>query len=49
MVVEPKIVQLIESDEKSVDLFSSIGRMVKKPYLFCRIVVQLVEVESQLI
>ena len=34
MVVELKVTQLVEPDEESVDLFSSIGRKVHKPSLF---------------
>ena len=47
MVVEPKTTQLVEPDEEPVNLFSSIGRMVQKPSLSSRTLVQLVKVEPQ--
>ena len=39
MVVELKVTQLVEPDEESVDLFSSIGRKVHKPSLSSRTLV----------
>ena len=49
MVVKPKTTQSIESDEQLVDQFNSIGRMVQKPYLFSRTLVQPIKVKPQLV
>ena len=49
MVVEPKIVQLVELDEEPINLSNSTYQMVQKPYLSSRTLVQSVKVEPQLI
>ena len=47
MVVEPKLVQLVEPNEELVNLLSSTGWMVQKPYLFSGMLVQPVKVQPQ--
>ena len=49
MVVNPKMIQSIESDEQPVDQFSSTDQRVQKSSLFSRTLVQSVKVEPQLI
>ena len=44
MVVEPKMVQSVESNEEPIDLFSSTDRRVQTPFLSSRTVVQPVKV-----
>ena len=47
MVVEPKMVQSVESNEEPVDLFSSTDQRVQTPFLSSRTVVQPVKIEPQ--
>ena len=47
MVVEPKMTQPIKLDEELVNLFSSIGRRVQKPFLSFKTLAQLIEVWSR--
>ena len=47
MVVEPKLVQLVELNEELVNLLSSTGWMVQKPYFFSGMLVQPVKVQPQ--
>ena len=47
MVVEPKRAQLIEQDEKPIDLFNSIGWRVQKPFLSFKMFVPPIKVEFQ--
>ena len=47
MVVEPKTTQPIKLDEELVNLFSSIGRRVQKPFLSFKTLAQLIEVWSR--
>ena len=41
MVVEPKMIKPIESDEQSVNQFSSTGRIVHKPFIYSKMLVQI--------
>ena len=45
MVLEPKSAQLVESYKELVDLFNSTSRMVQKPSLSFKTLVQQVEVQ----
>ena len=47
MVVEPKMTQLVESNEELIDWFGSTGRRVLKPSLSSRMLVQPIKVEPQ--
>ena len=47
MVVEPKTTQLVESDKEPVNLFSSTGQGVQKPFFSSKTLVQLIEVWSR--
>ena len=49
MVVEPKMVQPVDLDEKPVGLSWSTYRIVQKPYLYSITFFQSVKVEPQLV
>ena len=45
IVVEQKMTQSVESNEKLVDLFSLLGWKVQKPYLSSRMLIRSIKVE----
>ena len=49
MVVEQKTAQPVEPYKEPIDLLSSIGRRVQKPFLYFTTLVQPVKVEPQLV